>query len=57
MIRLLVTLLTGAVLGLVGEALLTSVLPKAPASVRSDFERKATTRAFRKWDFPWMTAR
>jgi len=32
-------------------------LPKAPASVRSDFERKATTRAFRKWDFPWMTAR
>jgi len=35
MIRLLVTLLTGAVLGLVGEALLTNVLPKAPASVRS----------------------
>jgi hypothetical protein len=30
---------------------------EAPASVRSDFERKATTRAFRKWDFPWMTAR
>ncbi len=30
---------------------------EAPASVRDDFERKATTRAFRKWDFPWMSAR
>jgi hypothetical protein len=30
--------------------------PEAPASVREDFERKATTRAFRKWDFPWMNA-
>ena len=29
---------------------------EAPASVREDFERKATTRAFRKWDFPWMNA-
>ena len=29
---------------------------EAPASVREDFERKATTRAFRKWDFPWMGA-
>jgi hypothetical protein len=29
---------------------------EAPASVRDDFERKATTRAFRKWDFPWMKA-
>jgi len=29
---------------------------EAPASVRDDFERKATTRAFRKWDFPWMAA-
>jgi hypothetical protein len=28
----------------------------APASVRDDFERKATTRAFRKWEFPWMSA-
>jgi len=28
----------------------------APTSVRDDFERKATTRAFRKWDFPWMHA-
>jgi hypothetical protein len=27
---------------------------EAPASVREDFERKATTRAFRKWEFPWM---
>jgi tetratricopeptide (TPR) repeat protein len=35
MIRLLVTLLIGAVLGLVGESVFTSVLPKAPASVRS----------------------
>jgi tetratricopeptide (TPR) repeat protein len=35
MIRLLVTLLAGAVLGLVGEALLTGALPKAPASMRS----------------------
>jgi hypothetical protein len=30
---------------------------EAPASVRDDFERKATTRAFRKWDFPWMSTR
>jgi hypothetical protein len=29
----------------------------APTSVRQDFETKATTRAFRKWDFPWMSAR
>jgi hypothetical protein len=29
---------------------------EAPAGVRDDFERKATTRAFRKWDFPWMSA-
>jgi hypothetical protein len=29
---------------------------EAPASVREDFDRKATTRAFRKWDFPWMNA-
>jgi hypothetical protein len=29
---------------------------EAPNSVRDDFERKATTRAFRKWDFPWMSA-
>ena len=29
---------------------------EAPASVRDDFERKATTRAFRTWDFPWMNA-
>jgi hypothetical protein len=28
----------------------------APTSVRDDFERKATTRAFRKWEFPWMGA-
>jgi hypothetical protein len=30
---------------------------EAPASVREDFDSKATTRAFRKWDFPWMNAR
>jgi len=30
---------------------------EAPSSVRDDFERKATTRAFRKWDFPWMSTR
>ncbi len=30
---------------------------EAPAAVRDDFERKATTRAFRKWDFPWMSVR
>lgn len=30
--------------------------PEAPTSVRDDFERKATTRAFRTWDFPWMTS-
>jgi hypothetical protein len=30
---------------------------EAPASVRDDFEKKATTRAFRTWDFPWMNAR
>jgi hypothetical protein len=29
---------------------------EAPASVREDFDKKATTRAFRKWDFPWMNA-
>lgn len=29
---------------------------EAPAAVRDDFERKATTRAFRKWDFPWITS-
>lgn len=29
---------------------------EAPASVRDDFERKATSRAFRKWEFPWMSA-
>ncbi len=29
---------------------------EAPAGVRDDFERKATTRAFRKWEFPWMSA-
>ena len=30
---------------------------EAPPSVRDDFERKATTRAFRTWDFPWMSTR
>jgi hypothetical protein len=30
---------------------------EAPASVQNDFERKATSRAFRKWDFPWMSVR
>jgi hypothetical protein len=29
---------------------------EAPAGVRDDFERKATSRAFRKWEFPWMSA-
>lgn len=40
------------------EENLTTRLPytEAPASVREDFEHKATTRAFRKWDFPWMTS-
>lgn len=40
------------------EENLTTKLPytDAPASVRDDFEKKATTRAFRKWDFPWMSA-
>jgi hypothetical protein len=28
----------------------------APSGVRDDFERKATTRAFRTWEFPWMGA-
>ena len=28
---------------------------EAPPAVRDDFERKATTRAFRTWDFPWIT--
>ena len=37
---------------------LTTKIPwtDAPASVRDDFEKKATTRAFRTWDFPWMSA-
>lgn len=41
------------------EENLTSNIPyaEAPASVRDDFEKKATTRAFRTWDFPWMSAR
>ncbi len=26
-----------------------------PASVREDFELKATTRAFRKWQFSWIS--
>ncbi len=29
---------------------------EAPAAIRDDFERKATSRAFRKWEFPWMSA-
>ncbi|HEY1954600.1 MAG TPA: hypothetical protein VGH28_03295 [Polyangiaceae bacterium] len=37
---------------------LTTRMPyaEAPASVREDFEQKHTTRAFRKWDFPWMAS-
>jgi len=35
MMRFLLTLVAGAVLGLLGESLFTRVLPKAPASVRS----------------------
>jgi hypothetical protein len=27
-----------------------------PSSVRDDFDKKATTRAFRTWDFPWATS-
>ncbi len=27
-----------------------------PSSVREDFERKATSRAFRAWRFPWVRA-
>jgi len=27
-----------------------------PAAVRDDFERKATSRAFRAWSFPWVRA-
>ena len=40
------------------EENLTTRLPyaEAPSSVREDFEQKQTTRAFRKWDFPWMTS-
>ncbi len=41
------------------EENLTANIPysEAPASVRDDFEKKATTRAFRTWDFPWMSGR
>lgn len=41
-----------------GEENLTTRIPygEAPSSVREDFEQKQTTRAFRKWDFPWMTS-
>ena len=39
------------------EENLTTKLPytEAPTSVREDFESKATTRAFRNWEFPWMS--
>jgi len=41
------------------EENVTASIPyaEAPASVRDDFEKKATTRAFRTWDFPWMSGR